>query len=392
MLIAASCRSVCLLLCAGALAGQASEAMKCDTTAAFSLAKQRLQAKRYDDAVATLDKLRSCDGLSPLDVFEMGWMYGRARHFADALNLFRSVPGDIPDRASHHYAIALSAFELADYGSTIEELKILEVEGLLNAESANLLAVSYSKLGLYVQAEATLTQELGHNRDDLTAYLNLVTLYAEQGRFAEAKQIASDAARTFPSSSAVFVVRGAANTLIGQLDDAYKDFSKAVSLAPDKADPRFFLALTRYKQGRFADAISSLKSDNRLGIADSDLHYLLAECLLKVNGAKTQDVMAELDLAIRMNANSVSARALRGRLLLQSGRVKEAATDLELALRQDPNSRSAAYSLARTYQRLGRIEESRLLFERLRNAKPDSLDDFSQRRLNEALTGKEVQQ
>jgi tetratricopeptide (TPR) repeat protein len=102
--------------------------------------------------------------------------------------------------------------------------------------------------------------------------------------------------------------------------------------------------------------------------------------------------MAELDLAIRMNANSVSARALRGRLLLQSGRVKEAATDLELALRQDPNSRSAAYSLARTYQRLGRIEESRLLFERLRNAKPDSLDDFSQRRLNEALTGKEVQQ
>jgi tetratricopeptide (TPR) repeat protein len=390
-LIAAACRSVCLLLCAGALAGQASEAMKCDTTAAFSLAKQRLQAKRYDDAVATLDKLKSCDGLSPLDVFEMGWMYGRARHFADALKLFRSVPGDIPDRASHHYAIALSAFELADYRSTIEELKILEVEGLLNAESANLLAVSYSKLGFYVQAEATLAQELGHNRDDLTAYLNLVTLYAEQGRFAEAKQIASDAARTFPNSSAVFVVRGAANTLIGQLDDAYKDFSKAVSLAPDKADPRFFLALTRYKQGKFVDAIDSLESANRLGIADSDLHYLLAECLLRVNGANTQAAKAELDRAIEMNMNSVSARALRGKLLLEAGRTKEAAADLERALRQDPNSRSSAYNLARAYRKLGRTDESRLLVEQLRDQEPDSLGELSQRRLNQVLTRKESQ-
>ncbi len=362
-----------------------------DVTAAFAQAKQHLQAKRYDQAAAILDKLKSCDILSPLKSFEMGWLYGRARHFAEALNIFKSVPGDVPDRASHQYAIALSAFELADYRSTVEILETLEKEGPLSTESANLLSVSYSKLRLYRQAELSLTREIQHNRNDLPAYLNLVTLYADQYKFTEAEKIASEAAEAFPNASEVFVVRGAANTLIGQLDKAYDDFAKAVNLAPDKADPRFFLALTRYKQDRFVDAISYLESANRLGIADSDLHYLLAECLLKVNGPNTQAAMVELNRAIELNTNSVSARALRGRLLLGAGRVKEAVGDLELALRHDPSSRSALYNLARAYRTLGRTEESRLLFDRIQNQKPDSLGELSERRLNQVLTQKETQ-
>lgn len=365
-----------------------------DVTAVFASAKQDLQAKRYGDATAILDRLRNCDNLSPLESFEMGWLYGRARRFAEALNIFKTVPVDVPDRASHEYAIALSNFELADYRSTVDtlrNLRTLDKGEPLSAESANLLAVSYSKLGLYAQAESTLSQEIQHNRADLTAYLNLVTLYADQDRSAEAEKIASKAVEGFPKSSEVFLVRGAANTLIGQLDKAYDDFSRAASLAPHEADPRFFQALTRYKQGKFVEAANSLQSANRLGIADSDLHYLLAECLLKVNGANTQPAMAELDRAIEINTNSVSARALRGKLLLEAGRTKEAAADLERAHQQDPNSRSAAYNLARAYRTLGLTDESRLLFEQLRNQKADSLGELSRRRLNQVLTRRESQ-
>jgi predicted Zn-dependent protease len=84
-------------------------------------------------------------------------------------------------------------------------------------------------------------------------------------------------------------------------------------------------------------------------------------------------------------------RALRGKLLLEAGRTKEAAADLERALRQDPNSRSSAYNLARAYRKLGRTDESRLLVEQLRNQEPDSLGELSQRRLNQVLTRKESQ-
>src|SRR5262249_27725994 len=155
-------------------------------------------------------------------------------------------------------------------------------------------------------------------------------------------------------SPEVFIVRGAANTLLGLLEKAHQDFQSAATLAPDKADARFFLALTKYKQGKFMNAAQSLRSAIGSGIVDSDLHYLLAECLLKLDGTNVKDVMRERDQAIALNPNSVSARNLRGRLLLDAGRVKEAAEDLEQAHRYDPTSRSAAYNLARAYRALGK--------------------------------------
>jgi tetratricopeptide (TPR) repeat protein len=236
--------------------------------AEFASVKQLLQTKNYDNAVASLGRLKECGNLSPLQLFEVGWLYGRARHFKEALSVFRSVPDGVPDHPSHQYAVALSEFELANYKGAVEVLKILETEGGLSPESANLLAVSYSKLALYEQAQSILMQEIQRHREDQSAYLNLVTLYVDQDRYAEAAKVASNAVQTFPESAEVRVVRGAANTLIGQLENAYEDFSNAIRLAPDWADPRFFLALTRYKQGKFADAVNSLELATRRGIVD----------------------------------------------------------------------------------------------------------------------------
>jgi len=41
--------------------------------------------------------------------------------------------------------------------------------------------------------------------------------------------------------------------------------------------------------------------------------------LLKIDGARREEIMDELDRAIELNSNSVSARSLRGKLLLDSG-------------------------------------------------------------------------
>src|SRR5438270_2891391 len=139
--------SLCLLVFVGSLLCQSSEGRtSCDVTAEFVSVKRLLQAKNYGDAAASLGRLKECDNLSPLQRFEIGWLYGRARHFNEALSVFQSVPDDVPDRPSHQYAVALSEFELANYGGAIKVLKTLEMEGSLSPESANLLAVSYSKL------------------------------------------------------------------------------------------------------------------------------------------------------------------------------------------------------------------------------------------------------
>jgi tetratricopeptide (TPR) repeat protein len=190
----------------------------------------------------------------------------------------------------------------------------------------------------------------------------------------------------FPKSADSFIVHGAANSLLGFLDKAYEDFSTAVRLAPERADARFFLALTDYNQGNISDALTILKAAVQGGVADSDLHYLMAECLVKLDTNDSNVALNELNRAIDLNPNSVSARTLRGKLLLRAGRPKEAVSDLELAIHRDPDSRAALYNLAGAYRAVGRTSEAAALFRQLRSKTADTEKEFSDKRLNEALS------
>ncbi len=95
------------------------------------------------------------------------------------------------------------------------------------------------------------------------------------------------------------------------MENAHGDFAAAVKLAPKQADARFLLAVADYKQSNYAVAADELRAAIGDGVVDSDLHYLLAECLLKLDAAKTADAMTKLDRAIASWSESVSARTLR---------------------------------------------------------------------------------
>lgn len=357
----------------------------CVAQEVFSQAKSLLQRSQYEETARALDKLRPCKNLSPIERFEMGWLYGRARKFSAALEVFNSVPESVPDPATHIYAIALTKFELADYRGTTEILKSFRSQSTFDSKTANLLAVSYAKLGLFQDAYLVLSEDIHDHPQDLSGYLNLVTVCAEGGDLEKAATVASDASRLFPDAAEAFVDLGAANTLLGHLDAAQQDFRKAASLSPQSGEARFFIALTQYKLADYATAISVLKSAIDEGIVDPDLHYLMAECILKLNPAGSLAAIAQLNRAIDLNSNSVSARTLRGRLLLEMGHLKEAVTDLQVAHRLDEASRSAAYNLARAYRAEGRAEQAESLFKNLRSETANTLTEFGDKRLNQAL-------
>lgn len=360
----------------------------CNPAETFEKATALLNAKQYDKAANALSQISSCPDLSAIQRFQLGWLFGRARHFDAALKVFDRVPADVPDPVTHAYAVALSKFELSDYRGAIDVLARLESGGSLDSKSANLLAVSYSKLTLYQQAYSVLATETEKNPNDLSAYLNLTTVCAEGGNYQRAAEVATKASHLFPQSPEVFIVRGAAFTFLGQLDAAYADFETAAKLSPARADVRFFLALMDYKQGKFSDAVSLLETAQKLGIVDSDLDYLMSECVLKVDAANTALALQHLDRAIELNPHSTAARTSRGKLLLESNHVKEALADLEVALKDDPSSRSAIYNLARAYRTLGKTSESQALFQQLRNTTTSTVNEMGDARLTEALTDK----
>jgi tetratricopeptide (TPR) repeat protein len=324
--------------------------------------------------------------------FQMGWLYGRARHFDSALKVFSHVPESVPDRSTHDFAVALARFELGDYRGSADLLAGLESAGLADSKSENLLAVAYSKLGLYREAYAVLSREIRKNPAELDTHLNLITVYAEGGDFKGAAEAASETIKLFPASADAFVSHGAAQALLGQIDSAYEDFSRSAKLDPSRPDVRFFSALMDYKLDKFTQAIQILRIAINEGLQDSDLHYLLAECLLKADNGNRDEALEELNRAVVLNADSVSARTLRGKLLLESGQVKQAVSDLEFASKRDPEYRSAAYNLARAYRALGRNSEAQAIFARLRDQSVSTVSEMGDRRLNEALSPKSTEQ
>ena len=387
--ISSTASLVLLLLASIVLNGQVAPASpSCNPAGAFDKAAGLVATRQYDEAANALDELRSCSNLSAIQTFQLGWLYGRARHFDAALKTFDRVPPDVPDPITHAYAVALSKFELTDYRGAIDVLAGLQSAGILDSKSANLLAVSYSKLGLFQQAYMVLAAETEKNPNDLSAYLNLTTVCAEGGNYQRAADVATKASLVFPESAEVFIVRGSAYTFLGQLDAAYTDFTTAAKLAPARADVRFFLALTDYKLGKFSEAVSVLEVAQKQGIVDSDLEYLMSECVLKIDSANTALALRYLDRAIELNPHSTAARTSRGKLRLESNQVKEATADLELALKDDPSSRSAQYNLARAYISLGRTSEAQALFQQLRDTKTNTLTEMGDVRLTEALTDK----
>ncbi len=139
------------------------------------------------------------------------------------------------------------------------------------------------------------SKQIEKDPNDLPTYLNLITVCAEGGDLAKAAELASEAETRFPNSPEVLIVRGAAQTVLGRSDQAVQDFAAAARLAPDRPDARFFLALMDYNQGKYSQAIDILKRADQDGLRDSDLHYLMAECLLKINLTNSDAALSELD-------------------------------------------------------------------------------------------------
>ncbi len=360
----------------------------CDATAAFQKANVGLSSHQYEQAARSLDEIRDCPALSPLELFQAGWLYGRARRFDIALKLFNRVPDSVPDRATHQFAVALAHFELGQYQEANRLLTGLESAGLADSRSQNLLAVSYSKLGLYRESYAVLAREIQKNPADLDTHLNLITVCAEGGDFKGAAEAAMETTKLFPESADAFVSRGAAEALLGQLDLAYSDFSTSAKLDAQRPDIRFFQALMDYKLGKFNEAVQILHSAIQQGMQGSDLHYLLGECLLKTAAGNTEQAIAELNKAIALNADSVSARTLRGKLLLESGQAQLALADLEFAAKEDPEYRSASYNLARAYRAVGRNTEAQQVFARIHDQSSSTVSETGNRRLTDALAPK----
>lgn len=371
----------------------AQEQRSCLPDKTFASVEKLIQEQNYQAAKSILLGLESCPHLSPIQRFNVGWLYGKAHDSADALKVFRSVPAGVPDRLTHGYAIALADFELERYQASIETLTELRSNGIFDSKCADLLGVSYSKLDRYQDAYNTMAENIRQNPSDPYAYFNLIALFVDTSEIGKAAKVANQAVVALPQNPDALSMRGSIELFENQIDEAYRDFEAAARISPQAPDPPFFMALVDYRQSRFDDARKVLRDAIDRGIIDSDLHYMEAECLLRIDSTNTSAILAELDQAIRINPHSVPARVLRGSTLLEAGRPQDALVDLKLAQARDPNptrdTRNTTYLLGRAYAALGKREEAKGLFAQVgreySSNKTDTLNRMSEEKIRAVL-------
>ncbi len=353
----------------------------------FLTSERLIQRHDYSEAIRNLDGLLSCGDLTDAQKFQAGWFYGQAHEFVKALHLFEAVPENIPDRVTHHYALALVQTETNDFAGAVASLEpLLDDPGFLSKQ-LNLLGVAYSKTTQPAKAAAAFERAIRIDPADPAGYFNLTTLLCEHGALRECLDAARHTASVFPKLSEAQLIFGAALVENGRLADSRPAFLAARELDPNAAEPVFFLALADYQAHDYAAAIQSLRASMTSGLRDADLSYLLAASLVQQGNGSSPEVAAELDRALTLNPHSAAALALRGKLNVQRHEYVAAISDLESALKQDPQSQTALYLLARAYQALGRSDEAQALRKRMTLSSDDGVAKLAADRSISVLAG-----
>lgn len=130
-----------------------------------------------------------------------------------------------------------------------------KLPGLCVTTNRNVAALSASnflyELGDYAQAQKILREILRDEPKNLTALLNLSSIYRVNGQFEIARSMIDEADGLYPDNPAVLHVRAEFLMVGGRCDLAIKDYERAHQLDPDTPD--IHAAIRDYDEARKLD-------------------------------------------------------------------------------------------------------------------------------------------
>jgi tetratricopeptide (TPR) repeat protein len=163
----------------------------------------------------------------------------------------------------------------------------------------------------------------------------------EHGDFSSAVRLATEVVDQEPSHALAYVVRGVAYRRGGNYSQAIADLDRAIELDPQNADA--------YTQRAFA-------------------------CQQGNSHATSQQIRADLNRAIQLNATSALPYILRGNELAALNDHNAAIADYDQALKLNPHSYNALAGRAASKMGIGKLNEARHDLQRAMSLNPPDAD------------------
>ena len=234
---------------------------------------------------------------------------------------------------------------LTDLDGALQQLQqALQLDPRSSTQS-NLGAIQQAK-GDLVEAEASFRQAVATDPKSASARIALGQFLWSTGRQADAEAAFKDALTLDPANGLANRTLAAYYLRAGRAAEAEPYFKKVVEVA-GSADSKLALADYYVSIRRPGDALTVLER-----LSAEPRYWALARARIAdvqhFQGNKTE-AFRTVDEVIAKQPTLASARVVRGKLLLEDGRVDEALRDGQEALKVDPQNIEAHYLLGEVY-------------------------------------------
>jgi tetratricopeptide (TPR) repeat protein len=228
----------------------------------------------------------------------------------------------------------------------------------------------------YPAAVQALQSYLAQRPDDATVQFQLGYAYSEMHRWDEAqaaykKAIALDAklAPAHLNLGLVLLERDPAA--------AIEPFARAAELVPDKARPRYLLALAYERGGNLSAAVEQYQAAEKIDAKDYEVRFALGRALLR--GNRAPEAESEFREALAIRADSTPARLGLAESLRTQKKLEAAAEEFAAYLDRQPQDRDARIERAAILSDLARHDQALEELDRADVAAPPSLESLKLR-------------
>jgi serine/threonine-protein kinase len=230
-----------------------------------------------DRAIVLLQKATEKDSKFALAyanlAFAYAWKY-RVTRDPQLLEQARTLAGKalaLNDKlAPAHVALAVAQRVVGNLDAAAHELELALQLDPTDAETLNLLALTYDEAGRLLQAEALLKDALKRYPGSWVNYNYLGYFYYRHGQFAQAEPLFRTAIELAPDNPISYDNLGGVYLALGKYKEADSLLTRGIAIKPD-ANGYSNLGTARFYLGRYSDAAAMFQKAAELRPADHRL-------------------------------------------------------------------------------------------------------------------------
>jgi len=203
---------------------------------------------------------------------------------------------------------------------------------------------------------------------------SIMALYSN-GKFNDAIKDVEALIDDYPQDSKLFNINGVCYSSIGDLDNAIKNYKKAIILNPNYAEAHFNLGNTYQDLDQFNDSVSSYKKAIDLNPDYYEAHNNLGGSFLDIY--KVDDAIKSYKKALKLKPDYVEAHFSLGLTFQELGRFDEAIEHLEKTIELKPNFADAHNNIGKIFHSFGKHHSAVSYFDKAIELLPNFAEAYN---------------